>query len=195
MKGLLLKDIYVTAKQLRLFIALMVIFALVPEQSLNCFAVMYAAIIPMTACACDEQSHWDELALTMPYSRFELAFCKYILAYAGVFGATLLTLISGRVCTALGVGSPAEAEFILSVGCAALTVAALIIPLVLHFGAEKGRFVFLAVCVAAALGALTMRDKILSALDSALPVIAVAVIANVVSVPLAVKFFNARRGR
>lgn len=68
MKGLFIKDLYTLAKQMKIFLLMIVVFAVVPNGSMAGFAIVYSAMLPMTSLAYDERSHWDELAATMPYS-------------------------------------------------------------------------------------------------------------------------------
>ena len=58
--------------------------------------MVYAALLPVTALAWDEQSKWDGLAKMMPYSKFELVFSKYTVGYISVAAAAALcgTLLS-----------------------------------------------------------------------------------------------------
>ncbi|MEA4890523.1 MAG: ABC-2 transporter permease [Clostridiaceae bacterium] len=68
MKGLLLKDYYTLFKQAKIFILLILVFAVMPGESMTSFAVVYAAMLPITALAYDERAKWDSLAAMMPYS-------------------------------------------------------------------------------------------------------------------------------
>ena len=67
---------------MKIFLVLLVAFALIPGYSMSAFAVMYAAMLPMTALAYDERSKWDTLAAMMPYSTGALVLSKYLL---GIF--------------------------------------------------------------------------------------------------------------
>lgn len=79
MKGLLLKDWYTLIKQMKIMLVLMLVFACVPGYSMAAFAVVYAAMLPVTALAYDERSKWDELAAMLPYSVKEIVGGKYVL--------------------------------------------------------------------------------------------------------------------
>ena len=79
MKGLLLKDWYTLTRQLKFILAMLVFFSILPGYSTVSFALVYAAMLPITALAYDERSKWDELAAMMPYSVRELVLSKYIL--------------------------------------------------------------------------------------------------------------------
>ena len=55
MKGLLLKDWYTLIKQMKIMLVLMLVFACVPGYSMAAFAVVYTAMLPVTAFAYDER--------------------------------------------------------------------------------------------------------------------------------------------
>ena len=84
MKGLLLKDWYTLIKQMKIMLVLMLVFACVPGYSMAAFAVVYAAMLPVTALAYDERSKWDELAAMLPYSVREIVGGKYVLGVTAV---------------------------------------------------------------------------------------------------------------
>lgn len=87
MKGLLLKDWYTLIKQMKIMLVLMLVFACVPGYSMAAFAVVYAAMLPVTALAYDERSKWDELAAMLPYSVREIVGGKYVLGVTAVAAA------------------------------------------------------------------------------------------------------------
>ena len=87
MKGLLLKDWYTLIKQMKIMLVLMLVFACVPGYSMAAFAVVYAAMLPVTALAYDERSKWDELAAMLPYSVLEIVGGKYVLGVTAVAAA------------------------------------------------------------------------------------------------------------
>ena len=67
MKGLLLKDCYILQRQMKWFMGLILVFALLPNAYLQLFAIVYGALVPYTTIAHDEQSPWGQLAGMMPY--------------------------------------------------------------------------------------------------------------------------------
>lgn len=54
MKGLLIKDFYTVVTQLKIFVILIIVFALIPGYSMGAFAMVYAALLPINALAWDE---------------------------------------------------------------------------------------------------------------------------------------------
>ena len=97
MKGLLLKDLYVLTAQMRFFLVLILLFAVIPSYSMSGFAIIYAAMLPYTSIAYDERSKWDQLAGMMPYSIRQVVLSKFMLGYVCVAIATAVSLLSSLV--------------------------------------------------------------------------------------------------
>lgn len=207
MKGLLIKDFYSVISQLKLFVILIVVFALVPGYAMGSFAMVYAALLPINALAWDEQSKWDSLARMMPYSKFDLVFSKYIMGYVSVAAAALLcaagALIYGLLPGKEPFGTGDAVIFALSCA-AALLLQALNLPLMFRMGVEKGRLFFgIMVGVFCALIALVSgaaadgagAARLVSSANGGLliaAVFAVVALVNVGSVLLSVKWYGTR---
>lgn len=145
MKGLLIKDFYTLVKQMKLFLVMIGLFAVIPGSSMSSFAVIYAAMLPMTALAYDERAKWDELAAMLPYSEKALVFSKYALGYAGIFLSSLLSL-GAQVALSLIRREPMVSESLLMLPLLAvlgLVMEAVSLPLLFRFGVEKGRYMLL----------------------------------------------------
>ncbi len=203
MKALLIKDFYMLIKQMKTFIILILVFAIMPGTSVTAFAIVYSAMIPMTAIAYDEGCKWNRFAAMMPYSVKILVFEKYLFGYIMVVLAAILSalseLISGLVT---GEGFSVEKlTVIMAVVCVALIMQALNLPFIYKLGVEKGRFVYLAffVLVFAVLGlfeintvpVIGMLPNIqISILLLGLLLLAVTIICNVGSVLLSARFYE-----
>ena len=89
MRGLIMKDMLTIAKQAKAFLILILFFAVIPSFSGSSFAMLYAAMMPISALAYDENCKWDQLAAMMPYSVRDIVLSKYLLGYmpAGDGGA------------------------------------------------------------------------------------------------------------
>ena len=193
MKGLFIKDVYTLTKQLKLFLVLLLVFALWPGGGMVTFAVIYAGLLPMTAMAYDEQSKWNQLAAMMPYTTFQLVFSKYVLGYFFLLIACVITTVSQGVVALLTGGS---IEFGIGVTLlAALILVAVSLPLLFRFSVEKGRLAFLLLTVIVAVGIQMTADQTVWILDrfsfyGALVVL--AVLLNVGSVLLSCRFYRRR---
>lgn len=200
MRGLLIKDFSVLLRQMRAFILLVFVFSVIPSTNMNTFAVVYAAMLPYTALAYDERSHWDQLAAMLPYSVRDLVLSKYVLGWLLITGTALLTLVIGAAERAFGLAGclPETALLSLAVG---VILMALILPPMFRFGVEKGRMLFLFLAVGTAtvsaslLGGIAAFDAdaaVLRMLRLLLPVL--AMLLSVLSVLLSIRFY-ARRSR
>lgn len=144
MKGLLLKDYYMLLRQMKMYLIFIIVLSVLPNMSLSGLAVVYAAMLPITALAYDERSKWDSLAATMPYSSTDLVASKYIIGYLGIAASCLLTFII-EVTLGLLQHTPFTIEkgmTILLVGCVGLVLLAVNLPFMFWLGVEKGRIVY-----------------------------------------------------
>ena len=199
MKALLLKDFLTLSRYLRMALLFVVIFACIPGGSMAAYALVFAAMIPITALAYDEQSKWPRLAAMMPYSPRQLVMSKYVLGYIMLGGAILLSVVSTVVTTLVrgDVLDPASLSMLLILACAASLILAVIMPLILRFGVEKGRLVML-VGVAVIVGitfVLGEDDGLIAAMDASLVTVtavflAVCVAVNALSIPLSVRIYS-----
>lgn len=157
MKALLLKDCYTLIKQIKIYIIMIIIFAIIPGYSISSIAMIYAAMLPITALAYDERSKWNSLAMMMPYSDESIVGSKYILGYIAVAVASLLS-ITAQIVLNLIKNTAFEIESFLSIiliACIATVLQAFNLPFMFKFGVEKGRLAFFAlIAIATALGVL-----------------------------------------
>ena len=63
MKALIKKDIYVIWKQMRMFVLLILALSMINNTFNAVFLVVWCSMLPYTAMAYDEQSHWDQMAV------------------------------------------------------------------------------------------------------------------------------------
>ncbi|MGN0778008.1 MAG: ABC-2 transporter permease [Aristaeellaceae bacterium] len=199
MKALLLKDFLTLSRYLRMALLFVVIFACIPGGSMAAYALVFAAMIPLTALAYDEQSKWPRLAAMMPYTPRQLVMSKYVLGYIMLGGSILLSVVS-TVVNALvrgGAVNPGELSSLLILACIAALILSVTMPLMMHFGVEKGRLVML-VGVAAIVGVtfvLGENDSLMTAMDASLITVTalllvVCVAANALSILLSMKIYN-----
>lgn len=149
MKGLLLKDFYMTAKYCRSFLLIVVVFLAVSFFGKdNIFFILYpvliSSMIPVTLISYDEHDKWNVYSLTLPYTRGQLVSAKYLTglifgaaAYAVSLAATIVRMqLNGYVSLDSFLGM---AVILLALGMLAPT---LLLPLVFKLGANKGRIAF-----------------------------------------------------
>lgn len=193
MKALVLKDFYVLWKQMRMFLLIMVLLSVVGGIFNSVFVVVWCAMLPYTAMAYDERSHWDQLAAMMPYSKRDIVLSKYVLGWLSMAAAMVLSLVFQTAASAFTHESPTLSALAMSFlgGVIALDIT---LPMVLRFGVERGRWGFMVIIfgVAALGGAIAGMAEELPSIS--LPVIALlplaAVIATAISIPLSMKLYK-----
>lgn len=159
MKGLLLKDYYMTVKYCRMLILMVLIFAAVSAVSNSIFLISYpfiiAGVLPVSLYAYDEKSGWCSYADAMPYSRAQQVSAKYISALVFICLVMLICTV-GKALTSY---SFIEDFSLLVMLCGTgLLSAAVLLPFVLKFGSEKGRWAYYAVIIIACVIAATIFD-------------------------------------
>lgn len=175
MKGLLLKDFYMTVKYCKMIFLLDFIFIAASFFSWRnitflLFPVVFSGTISITLLSLDERCKWTSYSGALPFSSAQIVSAKYL------FGLIIQTAISLVIFLALlvRIGFLGGAE--MNIGNAAVLVAgmfvislvapALCLPFCFRFGTEKGRIVYYVVAGAfVALGtqfvsAVTIGDKL-----------------------------------
>lgn len=141
MKALLLKDFLTLSRMIRTIVIIMLIIACVPQLNMSTFFMVYCAILPITAVAYDERTRWDVQAAMMPYRPWEIVVSKYVFGYILVALMAVLAMLTGIVVGQV-TGAPLTGEQCLTEVIYALAVTVVLafsLPLVIRFGAEKGR--------------------------------------------------------
>lgn len=192
MKGLLLKDLYVLTGQMRFFMVLVLVFAVLPGYSMSGFPIVYAAMLPYTSIAYDERAKWDQLAGMMPYSVRDIVGSKFMLGYLCV-GAVALVTLAARLLIPGGNGNPLS---LLTMVGIALLMMAVTLPFMFRFGVERGRMIFTLIMVAVACGSMTAMQvfndsgELPRLLTLGVPLAAAA--ANLISLPVSVGLYTRR---
>ncbi|MEG0865383.1 MAG: ABC-2 transporter permease [Clostridia bacterium] len=193
MKGLLLKDLFVITKQLKLFLIVIPIMSLFGGGSMAGLAILMGAVLPMTAIAYDERSKWNEMAVMMPYSKQSLVLSKYLLGYLCMLGAAVLVLLGHSIAAMVGLqrmqGNITLLMMYLSMG---MIFIAINTPILFRFGSEKGRFVFIIAMGLIAAGSTFLKgtgNAVLQSLTDALPLLLFlgAAVLNLLSMVLSVR--------
>lgn len=193
MKGLILKDIYVLLRQAKILLLAIPLLCVVNEQ-LAAFSMLYAAMLPYTALAYDDQSRWHQFAMMTPCRPLEIILSKYLLGWLLMAAAAAFSLLMngllGRLGTELRVSTVLSG---LAAGCICIAV---LLPIMFRYGVEKGRMLFILMfaVIFGLIGSSSAFDTLALPVLESLPVIlaAAAVIISAVSVPLAVKLYAKR---
>lgn len=175
MKGLLLKDLYMSKSYCRIYLLIssvfMVLYAYstvsaIPGASGNLFFLLYptvlASMVPVNLLAYESQCKWEAFASTLPCTRAQIVSEKYLvgLIFFGVMLALALTVqaVAMVIAQAFSLGLLLN-QSILMLLCF-FASCTFILPLIFRFGVEKGRIFYLLVIgllcgITAALGILT----------------------------------------
>ena len=161
MKGLLLKDTYMTVRLCRMFLLLDVVFLGVwifgdGDLFFLTYPCLLTTMVPMTLISYDEREKWDVFAGTLPYSRAQLVSCKYLI------GLCLSALILAVAAMGQVVRDASGMEEFLSMLpvllSACLLAPAVLYPFVFRFGAEKGRVVYYVVIAVVCGGSVVLQN-------------------------------------
>ena len=205
MIGLIYKDLMVMRKTLALYMVIFAVYGymgIAYDQGGLLFAMVLvlSSMVPISSLAYDERCKWDRIANTAPLSRKEIVIAKYLFAL-------LLTVFSVTVCFVIylfDIRMPMAEKLIM---CYALTMMgmlyqALLLPVNIKFGAEKGRNIMLGIMfipmllvVAVSNTGLVDMSAVIQFLQNnehLIPYIATAVVAAVytASVMLSVKIYE-----
>ena len=193
MKALIRKDAYVLWKQVKLLFIAVLFMATLGGAFNSIFIVVWSSMLPYTAMAYDDRSHWSQMAAMMPYSKKDIVLSKYVLGWLCMGAMGLISLVMQAVVGGFSGGGAGRSLVLVSLCLGAVTLA-VTLPAILRFGVERGRMVFMLVIFGVAIGAGILLDT--SDLHISLPlpleVLAplAAVVATAVSIPLSMKLYR-----
>lgn len=200
MKGLLIKDFFTLVKQLKFVLLFLIIMVVIPGINQSAFAMIYFAMMPITAMAYDERCKWDSLAAIMPYTAKDLVLSKYLLGYIGMGAASILSLGANWIIKLFqhNTLTMADALAILLIACTGMILLAVNLPFIFRFGVEKGRIVFMVIIATSVFALMMAGDKIKFLLSSNLisPAllagvgVGVAVLTNTISIAMSNNFYQ-----
>jgi len=149
MKGLLLKDFYMTSKYCRAFLLVITVFLAVSIYSSdNMFMLVYpcvlAGMIPISLMSYDKNSKWEEYAGGLPYTRSQMVSAKYLLGLISGGAALALTGLCQMARMSLNGGIQWDELLGLLAVLQIITciVPSLTMPFLFKFGPEKGRIAY-----------------------------------------------------
>lgn len=147
MMGLILKDLLNLRKELKiyvLFIAVYVVITFVSEDVNILMAVisLMCVMMPVTAIGYDEKVNWDKYSLTMPISRKDIVLSRYMLG----LGLATVGLIITSILSIIDKGLfKSYLNLPIVFWAISIIMLSVIIPVIIKFGAEKGRFIMIAI--------------------------------------------------
>ena len=203
MIGLILKDLFTLTRQALMYIVFIAVFSLMPGYNMASFAVMMACMMPMTALAYDERSHWDRLAASMPYTTAQLVLSKYLMGLILMLCSVALGLIALPLQRLVNPDVSLQELMSVSLGAlgAGMLIQGVLLPVMFRFGTEKARLFMLVLmgAVFAGIAALGQaQDALRSFMEGMNGGAVAAVLAGLaatvylVSMPLSIRAYRRR---
>lgn len=149
MKGLLLKDFYMTVKYYKMSILMDIMFIAVSflskdNLSFLIFPVIISGVTPITLLGYDEKFKWTKYSGALPYSKAQIVSAKYLfgLIFQAVTALIVYIALIARIniiggATILEASQMLGAMFVVS-----LIMPAFCLPFCFKFGTEKGRIMY-----------------------------------------------------
>lgn len=152
MKGLLLKDLYLSWKYCKAYLFMILFFAALSTfGDSNVFFIYYPCLfiglLPLNLLTFDEKEKWHIYADTMPYNRTQVVSGKYIFGFLTMAVGVAVSAVAQALRMSLS-GSFSSVEYVsilLGVLSCSLTLPSLILPFVFKVGPEKGRILYMVV--------------------------------------------------
>lgn len=148
MKGLFVKDIELMKQQKQFFILVVVMEVILNLAGSGSFATGYftfvTAIFAITTISYDEFDNGLAFLMTLPVTRKQYVAEKYLLGAGLTAVAWGIATITGVICKGVAELQGCLSETIIGSLIyipLALLMLAVSLPLVIHFGAEKGRYI------------------------------------------------------
>lgn len=147
MLGLIVKDLFITKKYMRTIFAILIFYTFFctmysSASFLSGMVILSFSMITLTTIAYDDTVKWDKYALTMPITRTDVVFAKYISTFIFTISGALISLILAYAVTIIKRVHVTNEDLltILVVSAIGFILISIMLPLVYKFGVEKARF-------------------------------------------------------
>ena len=152
MKGLIFKDFVNIKSQLKMYIIFVAGFFVLGMVSgatevLSALMPMLAVLIPITAVAYDDLSGWNGFALSMPVSRADLVTARYLFTEMIIVAMAVITCAE-YIAVSRNIGEAVMTTVLLY--AVSNLMFAVIMPIILKFGVQKARAIFMVIAAGAA---------------------------------------------
>ena len=176
MKGLLLKDLYMTVKYCKAYLLIVVVFIAVPfTGNDNLFFIFYplllSGMIPATLLSYDEKSKWGSYCGTLPYRKSQLVSAKYLIGLISQIFVLLLTAVAQAIKMNM------DHTFVLNQYLVLIGILLILscllpsssLPFIFKLGVEKGRIAYFFMvgifCAGSAVASQIFMDKLHNAVS------------------------------
>lgn len=185
MKGLLLKDFYNMKGNFKLLVILFVFYVgiSVKSKDLTMLITMMgilSLILTMNNYAYDEKANWEKVALTMPLSREELVYSKYL--FAGIILG--VALLFDLFAFAWADGSRMHEGVMYGILLTSVygIITGVVLPLLFKFGSQNAKYIVLILIAIPSLGISVMPKEWMPNIRiSDSQIVVVAIVAAVVT--------------
>lgn len=147
MTGLILKDLLVNKKYILLGGLVSIVYIFIEIDFVIPYIMLYCVMYILSTFAYDDQVNWDLYALTLPTTRNDIIYAKYILALLTSFLGILIGYIVSLFYVIIR-NQEMSKERLYLIGSSwviSLIFNSIQLPLVIKLGAEKARFAILAI--------------------------------------------------
>ncbi|MDO4546270.1 MAG: ABC-2 transporter permease [Bacillota bacterium] len=161
MKGLILKDLLNMKQQWKVYLLVIVAWFVLSIFNDNyaffgSIMVMLVILLPMTSMAYDDKVGWEHYALTMPVSRKDLMFSRYLILLLIALCAGVISVAGGFLISR---NLQENIMFMLVLMPLGLMMGCVLLPIMFRFGVEKGRYVFLGIFILLVVAFLLMKRQ------------------------------------
>lgn len=149
MKGLLKKDLYMVWAYGRMLLLISAVFlamsCFVPAEE-NFFFVIYpvllGGVLPVTLLSYDERFGWNRYCDALPLSRRQIVNERYLMSLLSFLVLYALTLLAQAVVLLPRSRAADLGQLAAVLPCFGLVAPAIMLPITLRWGVEKGRLVY-----------------------------------------------------
>ena len=173
MKGLLLKDLYMTAKYCRSYLLIAAVFIAVSfVGNDNMFFIFYPCLlcgmIPVNLLGYDERSRWLQYSETMPYSRAQIVSGKYLIGLGAQSAMLIVTAIAQAIRMNINNSFSASDYLVMIMLLLIMSMlsSSICLPFIFKLGVEKGRMAYYVmigiICGGSVVASTVLRDAMQS---------------------------------
>ena len=200
MKALMMKDILMVWKNMKMILIVIGVFLIVNDMYL--FAIMMAMTIPLSLNSFDEYSKWDSFSKMLPYKVSEIVISRYLLTYAMVTIVSVLALIVIAIKSAI-FSEAIEVQHLITLAVmfsGGFVLSATNFPIIYKLGSAKGSlgfmgltFLFIGVMSFWLDQFLSLLSKFISNPFAVIIAIALIVVLNILSILLSISINKAKK--
>ncbi|MBR5474447.1 MAG: ABC-2 transporter permease [Lachnospiraceae bacterium] len=158
MKGLVLNDLYSmkrTLKMYPLFMAFFLVLGITTDnlEFFSSFVAIYSMMFGISIFSYHEICGWDSYVNTLPVTRAQVVGALYVTAFVFVVCGSLVSFCMNLIMCLTGKMAFVESMIVLgALAAVGILMIAVVIPLLVKFGSERGRLILMGSYVVVFLG-------------------------------------------